>query len=99
MLNYLFFFCIDSTGILNGILLNASQLGQLLSKLIPEISGYLDTPFAHVNDASLSFGQSYAKAVSLHRKYLITKDESIAKQAIHLYYQVIFSREMSNNNS
>lgn len=87
---YSIFFFIDSTGILNGILLNASQLGQLLSKLIPEISGYLETPYAHVNDASLSFGQSYAKAVSLHRKYLITKDESLAKQAIQLYSQVIF---------
>lgn len=70
------------------MLLNASQLGQLLSKIVPEIGGYIDAPFTHVNDASLSFGQSYARAISLHRKYLNTKNEATAKQAIELYYHV-----------
>ena len=70
------------------MLLNASQLGQLLIKVAPEIAGYLETPSAHVNDATLTFGQSYARAISLHEEYLVSKDGAAAKQAIELYYHV-----------
>ncbi|KAI8642444.1 alkaline-phosphatase-like protein [Parasitella parasitica] len=79
----------DFKRILDSVLRNASQLGQLLSKLMPGISEYLETPFAHVNDATFPSGQSYAKAVSLHRKYLITKDDSTAKQSLALYDQFV----------
>lgn len=79
---------LDFTSILNSVLLNASQLGQLLSKIAPDIAGYLEAPSAHVNDATLASGQSYARAISLHEQYLISKDGAAAKQAIELYYHV-----------
>lgn len=56
--------------------------------MAPEIAGYLEIPSAHVNDATLAFGQSYARAISLHGEYLVSKDEATAKQAIELYYHV-----------
>ncbi|CAO0794966.1 unnamed protein product [Mucor circinelloides] len=89
----------DFTSILNSVLLNASQLGQLLSKIVPKIGGYIDAPFTHVNDASLSFGQSYARAISLHRKYLNTKNEATAKQAIELYYHFIETAQSQLSNT
>ncbi|CEP09661.1 hypothetical protein [Parasitella parasitica] len=79
----------DFVRILDSVLRNASQLGQLLSKLMPEISRYLKTPFAHANDATLAFGQSYARAISLHRQYLTAKEDSVAEQALALYDQFI----------
>ncbi|KAF1798636.1 alkaline-phosphatase-like protein [Mucor lusitanicus] len=82
----------DFTSILNSVLLNASQLGQLLSKIAPDIAGYLEAPSAHVNDATLASGQSYARAISLHEQYLISKDGAAAKQAIELYYHMLLVR-------
>ncbi|KAL9549619.1 hypothetical protein MBANPS3_005118 [Mucor bainieri] len=89
----------DFTSILNSVLLNASQLGQLLSKIAPEIGGYLETPSAHVNDATVVFAQSYARAISLHREYLVSKDGAIAKQAIELYYHFIEAAQSQLSNT
>ncbi|OAD03797.1 GPI7, LAS21 protein, partial [Mucor lusitanicus CBS 277.49] len=44
----------DFTSILNSVLLNASQLGQLLSKIAPDIAGYLEAPSAHFIEAAQS---------------------------------------------
>ncbi|GAN10506.1 sulfatase [Mucor ambiguus] len=89
----------DFTSILNSLLLNASQLGQLLSKIAPEIAGYLEAPSSHANDATLEFGQSYARAISLHREYLISKDGTAAKQAIELYYHFIEAAQSQLSNT
>lgn len=80
--------------VLHGLLLNASQLGRLLSRTMPGIVKYMNEPLSHLNcsnDDNTLLGCYYAQAVALHQKYLAAdsqQKEQFARDSGELYYKV-----------
>ncbi|KAI7897734.1 alkaline-phosphatase-like protein [Cokeromyces recurvatus] len=84
----------DVSHILRGLQLNAFQLAQLLTKLMPEVSKYITEPHLYTHETNPnSPGFYYAKAIDLHQTYLQTAfnngKEEIGKRAIYSYYKFI----------
>jgi hypothetical protein len=78
-----------SDTVLRGLLLNAFQLGSLLSKTMPEVTKYIQEPMGHV-DCSEDLGCYYAQAIELHQKYLTDpQQEQLGNIAGELYCKVI----------
>ncbi|KAI8357314.1 alkaline-phosphatase-like protein [Choanephora cucurbitarum] len=71
----------DLSNVLEGLKSNAFQLGQLLSKMLPEVS--------LVPESTDSTSLLYLKAAQLHQRYLHAKEknEKEGRQAIELYYK------------
>lgn len=74
-----------AASVINGLALNAHQLAQLLSKLFPELSRFIENR----NDFDQnSPSMYYAEAIDLHEKYKIEQTEQMAQDTIKAYYEV-----------
>lgn len=65
--------------------MNAYQLAQLLSRLFPEISSFLENP-EFIDDSSP--GKFYTEAIKLHQKYTVTGMEKDGRESVEAYYKV-----------
>lgn len=77
--------------VLHGLRANAYQLGQLLARLLPEVSKFLVGPDSHVkiDTDKNNPGKYYAEARSLHEQYSTSGREDLALDAIKLYNKFI----------
>lgn len=71
--------------VLHGLGLNAYQLAQLLSKLFPEVSRFIEDP--NFNDED-SPGRYYAEAIKSHQKYTVTGIKEDGQESVKAYYKV-----------
>lgn len=71
--------------ILHGLSLNAYQLAQLLSRLFPEVSRFIEDPdFQDEN----SPGRYYTEAIQYHQKYIVTGTDKDGQDSVEAYYKV-----------
>lgn len=76
--------------VLHGLRANAYQLGQLLTRLLPEISEFLeglDSGVKNVDDKN-NPGKYYAEALSLHQQYSTSGSDKLALDAAESYNKV-----------
>lgn len=78
------FTCFDLDSILVALDSHAIQLGQLLSKLIPEVSRQMTESL----EKEGIVGYHYQQAKKLHDLYKQTLSETSKQEAIHHYYTV-----------
>lgn len=76
--------------VLHGLRANAYQLGQLLKRLLPEISEFLEGPDSSVRnvDDKNNPGKYYAEALSLHQQYSTSGSDKLAIDAAEFYNKV-----------
>ncbi|CAO3638657.1 unnamed protein product [Mucor hiemalis] len=77
--------------VLHGLRANAYQLGQLLKRLLPEISEFLEGPDSSVRnvDDKNNPGKYYADALSLHQQYSTSGSDKLAIDAAEFYNKFI----------
>jgi hypothetical protein len=75
---------------LGGLQANAYQLGQLLSKMLPEVSRFIENPLAPVGSDTKddSTGRYYAEAIQLHEQYSSQGTDQLAQETAQAYFKV-----------
>lgn len=69
---------------------NAYQLGQLLVKLLPEVSKFIESPpSTSFHNEMDSPGRYYAEAIQLHEQYLTKATDQLAQETAAAYFKVI----------
>ncbi|GAA5808128.1 hypothetical protein MFLAVUS_001511 [Mucor flavus] len=76
----------NAASVINGLALNAHQLAQLLSKLFPELSRFIEGRTDYDQNSPSKY---YAEAIDLHEKYKTKKTEQIAQDTVKAYYKFI----------
>ncbi|KAI9490469.1 alkaline-phosphatase-like protein [Zychaea mexicana] len=79
--------------LLRALQLNAFQLGQLLERMVPDLTHSLHSPAQPPSDTTNPIGHVYSRAVDQHRRFLSSLDIAVAKAAAEAYSEFIIEAQ------